>query len=386
MSGVAAAIVAPAFYSVFATPGGIFRDLYFMGRGELFQELTVIREVGDVFRVDFVQRVGQGHVAVLVMMAVGLTVSGNVHELRPGALVRESAAQAFDKALATVQQFFKCHSLRDWTVIKEQIDPVSRRQSGQVGATGVNTSAAAVFPGASADLADFGGLPGRKNRKLDSMLGQDFQRLQIHRCLGQPHAFRVPAKAILEIANAPAHLRDLIACAGQRQDHVVVTLRDGGAVSGKTLAAFQVGFQYAAIGVRSAFLHPGEKGWTKVEADVLVVIGDLFDPAPRVQNSRGGVGRVTLRSDALVPIVVGICRFLCLDRLQPWVLPRRLIKMSVNADVAVHLVRKTEEPGKLDVTYTTRAALIPKLTVNSRGYDRGAQALAVTRTQLWFLE
>src|SRR5258708_38750746 len=100
MSGVAAAIVAPAFYSVFATPGGIFRDLYFMCRGGLFQELTVIREGGDVFRVDFVQRVGQGHVAVLVMMAVGLTVRRKLHELRPAALVRASAARAVGKALA----------------------------------------------------------------------------------------------------------------------------------------------------------------------------------------------------------------------------------------------------------------------------------------------
>ncbi len=182
------------------------------------------------------------------------------------------------------------------------------------------------------------------------MLGQDFQRLQIDGGLRKPHALRIAPKTVLEIANAPADLRDPIARVGQRQDHMVVTLCDGGAVSGKTFAAFEVGFPYAAICVRSTFLHPGEKRWTKVEADVLVVIGDLFDPASRVQNSRGGVRGVTLRGNALVPIVVRICRFLCLDCLEPGILARRLIKMSVNADVAVHLVKKTRSPGNLDVT------------------------------------
>src|SRR5581483_10321212 len=40
--------------------------------------------------------------------------------------------------------------------------------------------------------------------------------------------------------------------------------------------------------------------------------------------------------DALVPIVVGIGRVLDLDLLQPGILARRLIKMRVNADVALH--------------------------------------------------
>src|SRR5258708_29461424 len=99
-----------------------------MCRRKLFQELAVIGETCDLIRLNLVQRIGQGHVAVLVVMAVGLAVSGDVHELWSGALFRESAAQPLHEALAAVQKFFKRHSLRDWAVIKEEIDPVSRRQ------------------------------------------------------------------------------------------------------------------------------------------------------------------------------------------------------------------------------------------------------------------
>src|ERR1039458_6428972 len=51
-----------------------------------------------------------------------------------------------------------------------------------------------------------------------------------------------------------------------------------------------------------------------------------------VHYARRAVGRVTLRADALVPVVVGRGRVLRLHRLQPRILPRRLVKMTGNAD------------------------------------------------------
>ena len=65
------------------------------------------------------------------------------------------------------------------------------------------------------------------------LLRQDFEGLDIDGCFGKPHAFGLAPEAMLEIANAPDHLGLLIAPVGQRHDHVVVGLRDGGAVPAK---------------------------------------------------------------------------------------------------------------------------------------------------------
>ena len=59
-----------------------------------------------------------------------------------------------------------------------------------------------------------------------------------------------------------------------------------------------------------------------------------------VENARRRVGRVTLGTDALVPIVIGIGGVLKLDSFKGRILPRWLIEMSVNTDVSCgrHLV------------------------------------------------
>ena len=52
-----------------------------------------------------------------------------------------------------------------------------------------------------------------------------------------------------------------------------------------------------------------------------------------VKDARGGIRRVTLGGDALVPIVIRVGGVLQFDRFQPGILARRLIEMAVNADV-----------------------------------------------------
>jgi hypothetical protein len=142
---------------------------------------------------------------------------------------------------------------------------------------------------------------------------------------------------VLEVADSPHDLGVLVAAVGQRHDHVVVNLGDGGAVSGKALLALAVGFENGPIGFGGAVGHPREQSGANVEADAGVVVDDADDAIVGGENAGGGVGRITLGGDALVPVVIGISRVLLLDQLKPGVLTRRLIKMTVNTEISVHI-------------------------------------------------
>ena len=80
LAAVAAAVGAPAFDAVGAAPGGVFGDLGLPFRGEFFEELAVVGEVGLVAVFDHVHGVGEGHLAVLVVVAVAFAVGGDVGE------------------------------------------------------------------------------------------------------------------------------------------------------------------------------------------------------------------------------------------------------------------------------------------------------------------
>ena len=81
LAAVAAAVGAPAFDAVGAAPGGVFDDLGLPLWGEFFEELAVVGEAGLVAVFDPVHGVGEGHLAVLVVVAVAFAVGGDVGEL-----------------------------------------------------------------------------------------------------------------------------------------------------------------------------------------------------------------------------------------------------------------------------------------------------------------
>ena len=162
-----------------------------------------------------------------------------------------------------------------------------------------------------------------------------FERRRVGRRLGQPHALGRGAKAALVVGDAPADLRDAVARAGQRQNHVVVDLRHGRAVAAVTLAAAALAVQNHAVGARRILLQPAQQRGAEVEAHARVVVHDARDLVLVVDHARRAVGRVALRADALVPVVVGRGRVLRLDRLQPGILARRLVKVTVNANEAL---------------------------------------------------
>ena len=174
---------------------------------------------------------------------------------------------------------------------------------------------------------------GGEDREPDPLPGQDLEGFQVHGGLREPEALRRPPEAVREVLDPPAHLRFLVPGVGQGKDDVVVPLRQGGAVSGEPLAAFPVAFEDGVVHRGGFLLHPGQQRRAEVEADAGVVVDDLLDPSVPGVGPGKGVGRVTFRGDPLVPVVVGICGVLQFDRLQPGVLPRRLVEMTVDTDV-----------------------------------------------------
>src|ERR1039457_2013568 len=77
---VTVAVGVPAANAVGTTPSRVLDDLDFVsGRidGEVF---GVIRELGQLVGFDVMQRIGERHLALEMMMAVRLAIGRNVHE------------------------------------------------------------------------------------------------------------------------------------------------------------------------------------------------------------------------------------------------------------------------------------------------------------------
>src|SRR5205823_6944578 len=73
-SGVAAAIAAPAFYAMGAAPGGILDDLDFVRGRKLFQKLSIVGQAHMGLRLNGMESIGQGHVPIARMRAIGLPI------------------------------------------------------------------------------------------------------------------------------------------------------------------------------------------------------------------------------------------------------------------------------------------------------------------------
>ena len=175
-----------------------------------------------------------------------------------------------------------------------------------------------------------------QNRETNAQVGKCLQGVQVHAGFWQPHAFRKATEAMLEITNSPQNLRVFISCRSQRQNHVVVSLGECRAVTGKGLLTFFVRPQDAFVDVGDLLFHPGEQCRPEVETDFGIVVYDFYDSLIVIEDSGGGIGSVTLCRNALVPVMVRICGILHLHGFQPRVFTRWLIKMAMNAQVAFH--------------------------------------------------
>src|SRR5262249_7007701 len=119
------------------------------------------------------------------------------------------------------------------------------------------------------------------------------------------------------------------------------------AVSREAPRALRVRRQDRPVHFGILFLEPRQKRRPEIEAHRGVVVDDRDDPVLGVENAGVGVGRVALRRDALVPVVVRVRGGLAFDRLEPRILAWRLVEVPVNADEADRLsgARRADESG-----------------------------------------
>ena len=241
------------------------------------------------------------------------------------------------EVLAAVEQAAVGDPVRNRPIVEEQRDLPAGRQVADVRHARIEVALVDIPPAAAAGEPPGPlGLARRQDREPDPMLGQNLQRGQIDRRLGQPHPFRIPLEPHLEVFDAPDHLRVLVVGVRQGHDHVVVRLGHRTAVAGELLPAAPIGLQDHLVDVRGVRFQPVHERRAEIEADALVVVDDIDDPPVGPQNPRTGVLPVALLRDSRIPVVIRIGRILQLDVFEPRVLPRRLIKMSVNTNVFIH--------------------------------------------------
>ena len=100
--GGAPAVLPPPADPVDTAPGRMLQYLHLVLRRVFFKELSVVRDARLALLLNCIQRICQGHVPEAVVVAVGLAVSGDMHELRIVALLREPADQAVREVLAAL--------------------------------------------------------------------------------------------------------------------------------------------------------------------------------------------------------------------------------------------------------------------------------------------
>ena len=339
---VAATIGTPALDAVVAAPGGVLDDLHLARRRAEGQKLAVVGHLCLVATGNLPQHIRQRHLAEAVVMAVCLAVGGNLHQLRLGPVRHEAGEQALSKPLTVLQEPFEGHGPRGRSVVEEQRNLATAREVLLVRSARVDAAAAHLAPLSATERANSSRLMRRQDREADAVLGHDVEGLEIDSSLGEPHAFRVATEALLEIANAPAHLGDFVATARERHDQMIVNLRQRRAVSTEALARLTVSVENRGVGLGGLRLHPREQRRPKVEAHPGVVVDDVNDAACFIEDAGRCVGRVALSRHPLVPIMVRVGRFLLLEVLEPGVLPRRLVEMTVNAEIALRHVRTSD--------------------------------------------
>ena len=248
-------------------------------------------------------------------------------------VVFEAVLEPRRKALAGVQQPFKGDGPRGGAVVEKDGNRDAGVEAHQVGPRRVHARVGSLRPARAVfQASDVQALVRRQHRKLDAVLGQQFERFRVRRRLRQPHPLGQRAVVALVVGDAPANLRDAVAAVGQRQDDVVVNLRHGRTVALEALPAAPFAVQDHAIGALRVLHQPAQQRRPEVETDARVIVHNARDLVLAVHDARRPIGGIALRADALVPVVVGRGRILRLHCLQPGILPRRLVKVTVNAD------------------------------------------------------
>jgi len=327
---IAAAVAAPAFDPVSTAPGAVVAHFDVVRHRHTVEVRGVVGQLHPPFPRQRLDGGAHRHLAEAVMVPVRLAVGGDVDEQRTVA-PRGGAGEAGGQCAPVVQQALERHGARNLRIVEEERDLAATAHGASVRARTVDAPIHDVFPVVSG-AAHPGRLVRRQDGEADAVLGEHAQRAPVDGGLGQPHAVGPAPEAVHEVGDAPAHLRLLVAPAGQRHDAVAERLGERVAASEAALAV-AVGVEESAVDGRPRAFHPGEQRRAEVEADVRVVVAQRRDPPVGVEQPGRGVGPVALCGDALIPVVVWSGRVLHLDRVEPGVLARRLVEVPVHAYV-----------------------------------------------------
>ena len=129
-------------------PGGVFGDLGLPSGREFLEEFAVVGEFGLVLVLDPVHGVGEGHLAVAVVVAVAFAVGGDVGEL--GFVIAGGCVEAGDEAaakvFAAIEEAFEGDGAGAWAVVEEDGDGTAFVELDEIGSGGVGGAVGGFGP------------------------------------------------------------------------------------------------------------------------------------------------------------------------------------------------------------------------------------------------
>ncbi len=98
-------------------------------------------------------------------------------------------------------------------------------------------------------------------------------------------------------------------------------------------SAFPVRGKDRAVDLRLFSFQPAQQTRSEIKTDPGIIIDNIYDPLPLIQNASRCIRSIAFFGDSLIPVVKWRGRLLALNFFQPGILTGGLIKMAVNADV-----------------------------------------------------
>jgi len=213
--GAAAAVGAPPLDPMDTAPRRIFQHPRLPGRRVPLQVLRVVRETDVRGVLDDLERVGEGHLPVPMVVSVGLAIGGDVVQGTRSSNPSTGVDKPSSQSVSVAQEPLEGHGPGEPPVIEEGGDATPRRKRDPVDTGRIHPLPPYVDPAFPIRMADRLGLAGRQDGKADSRLGHELQRLHVHRRLREPHPLGKPAEAGLEVPDAPEDLGSLVATVRQ---------------------------------------------------------------------------------------------------------------------------------------------------------------------------
>jgi len=154
-------------------------------------------------------------------------------------------------------------------------------------------------------------------------------------------------------------------------------------VAGMALTAQAIGGNNLIEQVGLVASKPGAQGRADIETQPGIIIDDSGDAVAMPEQARRGIRPVTLGRNARVPVMIRSRRVLHLDFIEPGVLARRLVEMTVDTDVPhgkeKYRVQDSSCRGEAHVgrqgamivrTITGRRSAVPTLLLSCLKFDR----------------